>query len=277
MTDVQRDDLVVQADTRLRPWSVALAVLGPVLAIIAFCILIGFDLNSSFGDPANAFEYLQVWVLAIVLGGLVPMAGAVVLAVLCVVRRSPSFVGALVGGGAGLLLTALLAPALFATRIPDAQEYRAALDRTTAAERQDPESMRDELEQVHADAVATLPEAPSGYAPEPGSESSDEMRWLRGDICDLSVGYDGVDWSSVNLESYEVDDVQDAIDAIREDAEARGRSVEVETDDDTGGVSQLVVSTRSGDLFVDVQSPVPPPGHEASTLELDVVTHCVVD
>jgi hypothetical protein len=277
MTNVQRDDLVVERDTRLRPWSVALAVLGPVLAVVALFILIGFDLNSSFGDPADANEYLQVWVLAIVLGGLVPMVGAVVLAVVCIVRRSPSFVGALVGGGAGLLLTALLAPALFATRIPDAQEYRAALDRTTAAERQDPESMRDELEQVHADAVATLPEAPpSGYAPEPGGESSDEMSWLRGDICDLSVGHDGVDWSSVNLESYEVDDVQDAIDAIREDAEAHGRSVEVETDDDTGGVAQLVVSTRSGDLYVDVESPVPPPGHEASTLRLDVVTHCVV-
>lgn len=185
--------------------------------------------------------------------------------------------GALVGGASGLLVTALLAPALFATRIPDAQEYQAALDRTMPAERQDPEAMRDELEQVFADALATLPEQPeSGYAAEPGSEPSDEVDWGRRDICDLSVGYDGVDWVSVSLESHEVEDVQAALDAIRRDAEAHGRSVEVETDDDTGGVSQLVVSTRAGDLFVDVSYPVAPPGHEASTLRLDAVTHCVV-
>lgn len=122
MTDVQCDDLVPRTDGRsLRPWSVALAVLGPVLAVVALVVLVGFDLGSSTGGNANASEFLQVWIVAVVLGGLVPMAAAVVLA-----------------------------------------------------------------------------------------------------------------------------------------------------------VSQLVVSTRAGDLFVDVEYPVAPPGHEASTLRLDAVTHCVV-
>jgi hypothetical protein len=61
MTNVQRDDLVPRTDGRsLRPWSVALAVLGPVLAVVALVVLVGFDLSSSTGGNANASEFLQV-------------------------------------------------------------------------------------------------------------------------------------------------------------------------------------------------------------------------
>jgi hypothetical protein len=261
-----------QRAEQLRGWSLLVGVAGPVLALVSLFVVLGFSLHSSFEEPQSAYGFLTNALVAVSIGVVLPIAAAVALGS---VRRRAS-----VGAGAGVLLSAmaggsaaLLLLPVVASSTSDAVALHAALERTTPAERQDPQEMRDALATLYRQTVDALPGAAPGQYNDETSGSLAPDDWLRG-RCDLSVGHDGTDWTTVTLDSYRVADVSAALDAVQEDARSRGRSTKLLTDDQDGAVRGLAVSTRSGTLYVsptlndDVTD-------DSGEVELYAVTHCV--
>ena len=269
----RRPDWAGPRPARTRGWSILLTVAGPVLAVTSFLMIAGFSLHSTFTDPATAPEFLRNVVAALVVGGLLPLAGAVALAVVCVRTRSRRFAGALVAGCTGLLVTVLLVPAILGRYLPDARQYAADLDRAPAAERQQREDMQRVLEDVYTRTVQALPDARvdvrDGASTDWHIEQDD---WYRTD-CRLSVGHDGVEWTVVSNPGFDVADLADTIDAVVRTAEDAGWSVDRTSDDQTGEPDGVVVRTTEGTVRLHDRYGPDDEGH--SSVEVTVWTHCV--